>query len=104
MQVLSLAEQKQESNEKRSLLTSSVMEVSIPEQKTFVNGPLIREKIVTGKTTKIEKGHPRITPAAATETAAAYFSKRKSAEESVTAYMEKLLGRKPIKREKVTTF
>lgn len=74
-------------------------EVSSPEKKTFVNGPLIREKIVTGRTTKIEKGHPRITPAAATETAAAYFSKRKSAEESVTAYMEKLLGRKPIKKE-----
>ena len=50
---------------------------------------------MTGRNTKIEKGQPRITPAAATETAQAYFSRRKSADESVTAYMENELGKKP---------
>lgn len=50
---------------------------------------------MTGRTTKIEKGQPRITPAAATETARAYFLRRNSADERVTAYMEKVLGRKP---------
>jgi hypothetical protein len=51
--------------------------------------------MVTGRNTKIEKGQPRITPAAAAVTAAEYFSRRKSADESVTAYMENELGRKP---------
>jgi hypothetical protein len=50
---------------------------------------------VIGRNTKIEKGQPRITPAAATETALEYFSRRNSAEESVTAYMENELGKKP---------
>jgi hypothetical protein len=55
---------------------------------------------VIGRNTKIEKGQPRITPAAATETALEYFSRRNSAEESVTAYMENELGKKPVRREK----
>lgn len=41
-----------------------------------------------------------ITPAVATATAPAYFSRRKSADESVTAYMENELGKKPGVRNK----
>lgn len=55
-----------------------------------------------GKTTRIEKGQPTITPAAATETAIAYFPRRKRAEERVTAYMEKLLGKKPDRTARCT--
>lgn len=50
-----------------------------------------------GRNTKIEKGQPRITPAAATDTAEAYLPRRNNAEERVTAYIEKELGRKPEK-------
>lgn len=71
-------------------------EVTSPERKTF-SLPLIREYMVTGKTTKMEKGHPRITPAAATETAKEYFPRRYRDDERVTAYIEKVLGRKPEK-------
>lgn len=72
-------------------------EVRSPDKNTRLNPPLINEQTVTGRTTKIEKGQPMITPTAATETAKAYFSSRNSAEERVTAYIEKVLGKKPEK-------
>jgi hypothetical protein len=58
---------------------------------------------VIGRNTKTEKGQPRITPAAATATALEYFSRRKSAEESVTAYIENELGKKPAIRKQRST-
>lgn len=41
-----------------------------------------------------------ITPAAATATAKAYFSRRNKADERVTAYIEKVLGRKLVLAKK----
>lgn len=41
-----------------------------------------------------------ITPAAATETAKAYFSRRNKADERLTAYIEKELGKKPAKESR----
>lgn len=48
-----------------------------------------------GKKTKIEKGQPRITPVAATETAMAGLSRRNNPDERETAYIENELGKKP---------
>lgn len=45
--------------------------------------------------TRIENGQPRITPADATATAIAGFSRRKSADERETEYIENELGKKP---------
>lgn len=76
-------------------LTRVHIDVPSPDKNTHLNLPQNNEVIVTGKKTKMEKGHPRITPTAATDTAEAYFSRRKKADDRVTAYIEKLLGRKP---------
>lgn len=75
--------------------TITHIEVISPDRKTLLKLPLSNEYIVTGRKTKTEKGQPTRTPAAATETAKVYFSSRKRAEDSVTAYMENVLGRKP---------
>lgn len=48
-----------------------------------------------GNMAKMEKGQPRSTPQAATETARQGLPNSKSADERVTAYIEKELGRKP---------
>lgn len=50
---------------------------------------------MTGRNAKMENGQLRITPVAATATAMAGFSNRKSAEERDIAYIENELGRKP---------
>lgn len=50
---------------------------------------------MTGRKAKIENGQPSKTPAAATETAIACFSRRNNPAERLIAYMEKELGKKP---------
>lgn len=49
----------------------------------------------------MENGHPRITPAAATATAIARFSKRNNPDDRDIAYIENELGKKPAKHIKV---
>lgn len=56
----------------------------------------IKECTVIGRKARTEKGQPRITPAAATATAAAGFSKRYNADERDKAYIENELGKKPV--------
>lgn len=56
---------------------------------------LRKEKNVTGRKAKTEKGHPIITPLAATATAIAGLSKRANADAREIAYIENELGRKP---------
>lgn len=53
-----------------------------------------------GRKAKIEKGQPRITPTAATETAKQCFSSRNNPDERDIAYIENELGKKPAKRYK----
>lgn len=69
-------------------------EVTTPDRNACLNF-LRKEKIVTGRNAKTENGQPRMTPVAATATAAAGFSKRKSADDSDIAYIENELGKKP---------
>lgn len=71
-----------------------MMEVTTPDRNANLN-LLIRLKAVTGRKAKTENGQPRITPEAATATAAAGLSKRKSADDRDIAYIENELGRKP---------
>lgn len=75
--------------------------MTTPERNACLN-LLARDKIVTGRKARTENGHPRITPVAATATAAAGFSKRKSADERDIAYMENELGKKPVCQTAVT--
>lgn len=75
-------------------LTKRAREVTTPDTNACLN-LLRREYMVTGRKAKIENGHPRITPVAATATAAAGFSKRKNADDRDIAYIENELGRKP---------
>lgn len=75
-------------------LTRRTAEVIAPEKNTCLN-LLFRENNVTGRKAKIEKGHPTITPAAATATAIAGFSRRKKADDRDMAYIENELGKKP---------
>lgn len=56
---------------------------------------LAKQYNVTGRKAKIENGHPRITPTAATETAIAGFSRRNSPDDRDMAYIENELGKKP---------
>lgn len=69
-------------------------EVARPDRKACLNF-LSKEKIVTGRNAKTENGQPRMTPVAATATAEAGLSKRKSADDRDIAYMENELGKKP---------
>lgn len=78
-----------------STLTTMAIEVATPERNTSLNFPEVRERIVIGNTANMEKGQPRSTPQAATETARQGLPNSKSADERVTAYIEKELGKKP---------
>lgn len=62
---------------------------------------LTSEYTVTGRKARIENGQPRITPVAATATAVACLSRRNSAEEREIAYIEKELGKKPVKQQQL---
>lgn len=68
-----------------------------PEKNTCLNF-FLKEYTVTGRKTNTEKGHPRITPVAATATAMAGLSKRYNADEREIAYIENELGKKPAKK------
>lgn len=61
-----------------------------------------REKNVTGRKAKTEKGQPMITPPAATATAEAGLSNRAKAEARDMAYIENELGKKPVLRVHIT--
>lgn len=54
-----------------------------------------KEKNVTGRKAKTEKGHPSMTPVAATATAIVGLSRRANADARDMAYIEKELGKKP---------
>lgn len=85
---------------KITLHTKRVRETNAPEKKAFLN-LLRREYNVTGRKARIENGQPRITPVAATATAAACMLKRNSAEERDMVYIDKELGKKPAWREQL---
>lgn len=79
-------------------ITSATIDVMAPARNDCLN-LLVNEQIVIGRKAKTENGQPRITPAAATATAMAGFSKRNNADERDMAYIENELGKKPTKKK-----
>lgn len=77
-----------------SKLTRRRIDVTAPAINACLNF-LYNEYSVTGRKAKIENGHPKITPIAATATAAAGLSRRNKPDAREIAYIENELGKKP---------